>query len=93
MIAKSHAFGFDYKSLRVIHIYLSYRTKVIVVGSFSSKILDIIFGALQGSMLGPLFDINIIDLYIDQYKSDFLNYVGNTNPYICGNTLLKPYQT
>ena len=54
LIAKLHAFGFDYKSLRVMYSYLNNRVQVIKVGSYYSEILDIIIGVHQGSILGPL---------------------------------------
>ena len=44
LIAKLHAFGFDYKSLRVMYTYLNNRVQVTKVSSYYSKILDIIFG-------------------------------------------------
>ena len=39
LIAKLHVFGFDLKSLKVIHAYLNNRIQVTKVGSFYSKIL------------------------------------------------------
>ena len=64
LIAKLNAFGFYYKSPRVMYAYINDRVQVTKVGSFYSDILDIIFGAPQGSILGPLlFSINIIDLF------------------------------
>ena len=59
LIAKLHAFGFDLKSLKVIHAYLDDRIQVTKVGSFCSEILQIIYGVPQGSILGPLlFHVN-----------------------------------
>ena len=91
LIAKLHAFGFDYKSLRVMYAYLNNRVQVTKVGSYYSEILDIIFGVPQGSILGPLlFNVNIIDLFlIEHYRSDFTNYADDTTPYNCGNTFLE----
>ena len=59
LIEKLHAFGFDLKSLRVIHAYLNDRIQVTKVSSFYSEILQIIYGVSQGSILGPLlFNVN-----------------------------------
>ena len=54
LIAKLHAFGFDLKSLRVIHADLNDRSQVTKIGSFYSEILQLISGVPQGSILGPL---------------------------------------
>ena len=43
LIAKLHAFGFDLKSLKVIHAYLNDRIQVTKVGSFHSEIIQIIY--------------------------------------------------
>ena len=49
-IAKSNAFGFDFKILRVIHAYLNDRIQVTKVGCFYSEILQIIYCVPQGSI-------------------------------------------
>ena len=41
-IAKLHAFGFDFKSLKVIHAYLNGKIQVTKVASFCREILQII---------------------------------------------------
>ena len=91
LIAKLHAFGFDLKSLRVIHAYLNDRIQVTKVGSFYNEILQIIYGVPQGSILGPLlFNVNLIDLFLAGHsKSDFSNYADDTTPYNCGSTFLE----
>ena len=64
IIAKLYAFGFDFKSSRIIHAYLSDRIQVTKVCSFYSKILQIINGFPQGSILGPLlFNVNFNRLF------------------------------
>ena len=95
LIAKLHALGFDYKSLRVMHAYLNNRVQVTKVGSYYSEILDIIFGVPQGSILGPLlFNVNIIDLFlVEHYRSDFSNYADDTTRIIVGTHFWKLYQT
>ena len=91
LIAKLRAFGFDLKSLRVIHAYLNDRIQVTKVGSFYSEILQIIYDVPQGSLLGPLlFNVNLIDLFLEEYcKLDYSNYADDTTPYNCRSTFLK----
>ena len=85
LISKLHAFGFDLKSLRVIHAYLNDRIQVTKVGSFYSEILQIIYGVPQ-----VLFNVNLIDLFLaEHYKSDFSSYVYDTTPYNCRSTFLE----
>ena len=88
LIAKLHAFGFDLKSLRVIHACLNNRIQVTKVGSFYSEILQIICGVPQGSILGPLlFNVNLIDLFLAEYYIfDFSDYADDTTPYNCSST-------
>ena len=43
LIAKLHAFGFEYKTLRVMCAYLNNRVQVTKAGSYFSEILGIIF--------------------------------------------------
>ena len=63
-IAKFNAFDFDHKSLRVMHAYFNNWIQFTKVGSYFKELLDIIFGVLKGSLLGPLlFNINIIDSF------------------------------
>ena len=47
LIPKLHAFGLDYKSLRVMHAYLNNGVQITKIGSYYSEILDIIFGVPQ----------------------------------------------
>ena len=85
LIAKLHGFGFDFKSLRVIHAYLNDRIQVTKVSCFYSEILQIIYGVPQGSVLGSLlFNVYLIDLFLaEHYKSDFSNYADGTTPDNC----------
>ena len=91
LVAKLHAFGFDLKSLRVIHAYLNDRTQLTKVGSFYSEILQIIDGVPQSSILGSLlFNVNLIDFFLaEHYKLDFSNYADDTTPYNCRSTILE----
>ena len=44
LVVKLHAFGFDFKSLRVVHAYLNDRTQLTKIDFFYSEILQIIYG-------------------------------------------------
>ena len=91
LIAKLHAFGFNFKHPRVINAYPSYSVQVTKVSFFFSEILNIIFDVPKGSILGPLlFNINKIDLFLmEQYKSDFSYYADDTTLYNCGNIFFE----
>ena len=91
LIAKLRAFGFDLKSLRVIHAYLNDGIQVTKVSSFYSEIRQIIYGVPQGSILDPLlFNANLIDLFLaGHYKSEFPNYTDDTTPYNCWSTFFE----
>ena len=95
LIAKLHAFGFDLKSLRVIHAYLNDMIQVTKVGSFYSEILQTIYGVLQGSILGSLlFNVDLIDLFLaEHYKSEFSNYPDDTTSINVGAHFRKLFQT
>ena len=55
LVAKLHAYGFSYCSLKLIFSYLSNRwIRTKISNSFSSCV-EILFGVPQGSILGPLF--------------------------------------
>ena len=54
LTAKLNAYGFSLPALRLINDYLSNRKQRTKIENTYSTWLDIIFGVLQGSMLGPL---------------------------------------
>ena len=53
-IAKLSAYGFSLTALKLVHNYLSNRKQRTKINSTYSSLLEIIFGAPQGSILGPL---------------------------------------
>ena len=65
--------------LNLIHSYLTNRTQRIN-NSFSRR-SSIEYGVLQGSVLGSLFDIDLIDLFYWCEDSSIANYAEDKTPY------------
>ena len=102
LTTKLHAFGFDLKSLRLIHTYLNDRIQVTKVGSFlrvihaylndripATKVGSFYSKTLQ--IIGPLkFNLNLTDIFLtEHYKSDFSPYADDTTPYNRRSTFLE----
>ena len=84
LLAKLNAYGFDYKSLKLISSFLSnrkYRTKI--TSSFT-ELKHPLIGVPQGSVLGPsLFDIYMCDLFLFMSESNLANYADDMTLYPC----------
>ena len=90
LIAKLHAYGCDYKSLKLILSYLQNRFQRVKVNSSFSSWSEILCGVPQGSIGGPtVFNIYLIDLFLFFEESDIANYADDTNPYECDNDMDK----
>ena len=65
LVAKLHAYGFDYLSPKLIHTYLTGRLQRVRVNASFSSWRQILYGLPQGSVLGPeLYNINSNDLFL-----------------------------
>ena len=65
LIAKLHAYGCQYNSLKLIYSYLQYRFHRVKVNSTYSSWADILNGIPQGSIRGPfIFANDLIDLFL-----------------------------
>ena len=87
LIAKLNAYGLERNALKLVYDYLNNRSQKTKVGSSISTYLHIVYGVPQGSILGPLlFNIDLCDLFFDNYSSDFANFADDTTPYECGHS-------
>ena len=65
LIAKLAAYHFDHQSLRILERFISSRHQRIKISNAFSRYSGILYGALDGSILGPLlFNIYICDIIL-----------------------------
>ena len=84
LIAKLHAYGFDNDALKFIYSYLKGRKQRTKINSSYSSFAEILFGVLQGSILGPLlFNADICDLFYEIDDLDFAIFADDNTPYSC----------
>ena len=79
LLTKLSAYVFDYNSLKLINSFLSGRKFVTKIGSSYSCYLNLLVGAPQRSILGPLlFNIYMCNLFLCDCESDIINYADYT---------------
>ena len=87
LIAKLKAYGLERNALKLVYDYLSNRSQKTKLGSSFSTYLDIVYGVPQGSTLGSLlFNIDLCDLFFENYSTDFANFADDTTSYECGHS-------
>ena len=82
LITKLDAFGFDQMSLKLVSNYLWNRKQRVKINDSYCSWREILYGALQGSILGPLlFNISICDMFYFLEHYEIANCVDDTTPY------------
>ena len=80
LVAKLNVYGFTLPTLKLVHDYLSGRKQRTRVNHLYIIWFEILFGVLQGSILGPLlFNIFLMDLFFILSEIDIVNYTPYTS--------------
>ena len=89
LIAKLHAYGFDIKTLKLLHSYLTKRWQRTKVNSSFSTWSELLQGVPQGSVLGPihLFNIYLNDIFYLTEMTQVFNFADDTTFYVCDKDL------
>ena len=89
LIAKLHAYGFDYFALKLIHSYLTERLQRVRINASFSSWREIQTGVPQGSVLGPeLYNINSNDLFLFLLL-EVANYADDNSPFAVATSIPK----
>ena len=95
LVAKLYEYGFDLKSVTLVHSCLTGRKQRVKIDHICSSWEEIFFGDPQGSILVPLlFKIFVCDLF--DFMDDNVSigsYADDTNPYISGRNIKEIIET
>ena len=94
MIAKLDAYGFDQKALILVFKYLRNKKQRVKINSSYSDWSDLLFGVLQGSILGPLlFVIFMCDLFYFEENVDIASYADGNTPHCASHDIQTTINT
>ena len=80
LLAKLNGYGFSLSALRFICSYLFNRQEITKINASYSSWEEILFGVLQGPILGPL--LFMCDLFIILEEIDFASYTDDNKPFV-----------
>ena len=93
LIAKLNAYGFSMSALRFVHSYPKNRMQRTKINSEYCSWEEIMFGVLQGSILGPLlFNIFLCDLFLIMENINIASYADDNTSYTTGNLIEEVIQ-
>ena len=88
LITKLSWYGVTPKSLKLIFSYLSNRTQGVRINNSYSRKSEIKYVVAQGLVLGPLlFNIDLIDLFLECEDDNISSYADDTTPYSCAQDI------
>ena len=80
-----HAYGFSFAGLGLVHSYLSNGKQRTKINESYSSWEEILFGVVQGSILGPLLsNIFICDLFIMIDNINIVSYADDNTSFVSG---------
>ena len=88
LITKLSWYGVTPISLKLFFSYLSNRTQGVRINTCYSRKSEIKYGVPQGLVLGPLlFNIDLIDLFLECENDNISNYDDDTTTYSCAQDI------